>query len=291
MIWLVWRRRRAAMILAGALVVAAGLFLLAVGATGPEIDVRRGPPTPVVLVRLVMLVLPGVLGIVLGAGLFSRELEQGTHVFTLTQSVSRLRWWATNLLVSALPAVVAVALLSWLAAWSAGGAQHPLVLHTPFFDGSGVLPVVHLLVAFTVTATVGLVLGNALAAVAVGVGVVLVAQIVPAAALRPHYLPPQIARADVAVVESSVPLGGHQLDTRFLGADGSPVETAPVRCLLGPGPGSADCLRRHGIAEVELRYQPDSRYWPFQGIEAAPLLALSLLAVGAGWWGLRRRVR
>src|SRR5690242_18972212 len=47
-------------------------------------------------------------------------------------------------------------------------------------------------------------------------------------------------------------------------------------------------LMQHGYTQW-TSFQPDSRYWLFQWIEAGWLLALSLLLLGATVWLVRRR--
>ena len=51
---------------------------------------------------------------------------------------------------------------------------------------------------------------------------------------------------------------------------------------------AAQCLMQHGYVEW-AKYQPISRFWPFQRIEGGGLLALSALRVAATIWLVRRR--
>jgi hypothetical protein len=53
--------------------------------------------------------------------------------------------------------------------------------------------------------------------------------------------------------------------------------------------GFAQCLSQHGYT-LWASYQPASRFWPFQFIEAGWLLALSALLIAATVWLVRRRV-
>jgi hypothetical protein len=46
--------------------------------------------------------------------------------------------------------------------------------------------------------------------------------------------------------------------------------------------------RRHGYTQW-TRYQPGSRFWPFQWIEGGWLLALSVLLIAATVWLVHRR--
>ena len=49
------------------------------------------------------------------------------------------------------------------------------------------------------------------------------------------------------------------------------------------------CFAQHGYTQMTT-YQPPSRFWPFQWIEGAWLLALSLLLIAITVWLVRRRV-
>jgi hypothetical protein len=58
-----------------------------------------------------------------------------------------------------------------------------------------------------------------------------------------------------------------------------------------PGGGAVDPVRyllQHGYTQW-MSYQPDSRYWGFQGIEFAWLTALSLVLLATTLWLVRRR--
>jgi hypothetical protein len=47
-------------------------------------------------------------------------------------------------------------------------------------------------------------------------------------------------------------------------------------------------LAHHGYTRLTT-YQPASRFWPFQWIEAGWLLGLSVLCIGVTVWLVRRR--
>jgi len=63
-----------------------------------------------------------------------------------------------------------------------------------------------------------------------------------------------------------------------------PLGPAPT----GPVPTFAQCLAPHGYTQW-TSYQPTSRFWPFQWIEAGWLLALSALLIAATVWLVQRR--
>ena len=291
MTWLVWRRQRAALLFALSLLGAVALLMLAGGIRLRAGTAPPGPqiaPTLVLVVRTVLMVLPGLVGVIVGAGLFGRELERGTHVFALTQSIGRLRWWATGLLVTGLPVAVAVVLVTWLAGWALGPQSMAVPLSPTFFDSSGLVPLGHVLLGFTVSASAGLLARNALVAVAVGVGVLLIAQIVLGAGYRMHYVSPERSRVEVSALTSPELATGRWLERSPVDSTGQPVDLPGSGCV-GPGD-QTSCLRAAGATAVDLVYQPASRYWILQSIETLVLLALSALGVTAGYLGLRRRV-
>ena len=53
-----------------------------------------------------------------GSAALRREFEQGTHVFGLTQSISRRRWWATKILVGGGPVAVLTFALGLIGVWT-----------------------------------------------------------------------------------------------------------------------------------------------------------------------------
>ena len=66
-----------------------------------------------ILLDVLVIVVPGVVGIFWGAPLVSRELETGTYRLVWTQSVTRVRWIAVKLGVVGLASMVAAGLLAW----------------------------------------------------------------------------------------------------------------------------------------------------------------------------------
>ncbi len=48
------------------------------------------------------------------------------------------------------------------------------------------------------------------------------------------------------------------------------------------------CLTAHGFHQI-LTYQPASRFWAFQGIEAGIFLVLAVVLVGFTFWWVRSR--
>ena len=323
MIWLVWRRLRVPLLVALGLValVAAtavlGRFALLAAARdlgfercfGDELigvcDSReavafRNDERDGFLFLLVMaaVLLPGVAGAVAGAALFGAETARGTHVFALSQALSRARWWGAGLLIAGLPVAAAVALVTPLAAWSVAPFDDiyvtaPLIWIT--FLTSGVVPVAYTVLAFCVAAAAGLLRRSPIGALGLAVGLHVVALLVTGL-VRPAYLPPETASAALSAdqfvpsdTSRVVPDGALDLGFVLVDAEGREL---PSSAAVGNGCSLAnpDCRSGRGITGVVHHYQPASRYWPFQAIESGLLLALAAGALGVGMRGLRRRV-
>jgi hypothetical protein len=67
--------------------------------------------------RVLVVVIPGIVGIFWGAPLVARELESGTYRLAWTQSVTRTRWLAAKVAVAGTASIAASGLLSWLVTW------------------------------------------------------------------------------------------------------------------------------------------------------------------------------
>jgi hypothetical protein len=310
MIWLVWRRQRAALLTAAGLgaayciVLVAGRVALvahlqAHGLAESCIDVPseacRSTATAALMgtervtfalfwgpSQLVLLAVPLAVGLLAGTGLFQRELDEGTSILALTQSVTVTRWWATGLLVSGVPVVLILVPLSLVSGWAYAPFEliHPFsTLETPLFESSGLAPIAYGLLAFALAAGTGLVARGNLAPTVVTVTGYVVAMFVLATAARPQYLPAETVRQAVDFTRTDAGIRdvpGWTVGRRWVDAQGAPrIDT---RCGDGSRP-LGQCLRDTGISGYEVRTQPESRYWAFQLIEAAILMALSAVAL------------
>lgn len=149
----------------------------------------------------------------------------------------------------------------------------------PALRERGPAPIAYGLLAFTLAAGTGLVARGNLAPVAVAVAGYVAAMFVLAIVARPQYLPAETVRQAVDFSRPDVGIRdvpGWTVGRRWLDAQGAP------RTYTGCDDGSrtaGECLRDTGISGYEVRIQPDSRYWAFQLIETAILLALSAVAL------------
>ena len=116
--------------------------------------------------------------------------------------------------------------------------------------------------------------------------------------VRQHYLTALIARQQSLTVSALVTgnwaIKGGRTVFSFTGEPTynlmgrfcpSGLTVKPSSGLLG---GFARCLGQHGHT-LWASYQPASRFWPFQWIEAGWLLALSVLLIAVTVWLVRRR--
>ncbi len=70
---------------------------------------------------------------------------------------------------------------------------------------------------------------------------------------------------------------------------GGPAQAGPTRGVPAPGIDSfLTWLGEHGY-RLGVSYQPASRFWHFQGVEAAAYVLLALLCAAATIWWIRRR--
>ena len=248
---------------------------------------------------LVLLCVPVLLGMFAGAPLFAREFEQGTHIFVLTQSVSRVRWWSTKLLIAAAPVLAGMLLLGLLGTWSL--RPFSFVAHgrmmTPGFETQGVVVVAYTLVAIAIGATAGLLWRNTVAAMALTIAGYLVLLVGMAAVARPNYADPVERHGTVAegnaigsrLGHSLVPDDAWRVGTAYYDASGAEVDFDPASCR------NADssieiCLSRQQIVSVSATYHPDEQFWRLQFVEATIFLAAGSTVLALALWALLKRV-
>jgi hypothetical protein len=138
------------------------------------------------------LILPGMVGVFLGAPLVARELEQGTHRLAWTQSITRGRWIGVKLAVLGGATVVGSALFTLILTWW----SRPLVAAsgsalTPGpFDLRGIVPVAYALFALALGLFFGVVLKRTVAAMASTIGGYVAVRTAVVVWLRPHFAAP-----------------------------------------------------------------------------------------------------
>ena len=251
----------------------------------------RGDGAIIDLVDLT-LVVPLLFGLFWGAPLLSKEFEDGTHNLAWTQGVSRRHWLRVNigwsLVAAALWGAALAALVSY---WRF--PENALNSRFQAFDIQGIVPVAYALFAVALGIAVGSVLRRVLPSLAATLAIFVALRAVIGVYLRPHLMAP--------ITKLFPPVGPDQQPFRRMGPVDQlrerprprPRERVPHRRDSPPiacqGKGvNGRCLASHGFHQL-VTYQPDSRFWAFQGMEAGIFLVLALALVGFAWWWVRSR--
>jgi hypothetical protein len=236
--------------------------------------------------------LPALIGAFAGAPILAREMETGTFRYAWTQGFGRTRWTIAKLALVGAPLAVIAGAFGILTYWYFGpfvpGQLIPLDPRT--FDLESLALPGWVLAAFAIGAFAGMLIRRVVPAMATAMAVTGGLGLAAGMYLRQHYLPPLV----IASANGPAP-SAWVLSSWFTGRGGQVVsaETVNLACP-GPGPyGSTpgsppQCMPQHGFTQW-WSYQPASRYWPFQGIEAGGLLLLAILLVAATIWLVHRR--
>ena len=328
MIWLTWRQHRlqAMYMVIGLAVLAAGMVPLGVrmhgvfDATGglaacvrengnPEFFTmgsdgaqrcheladaflsRFGAVQPL---AIVLVVLPLLVGLFLGAPLIARELEHGTHRFVWTQGVGRLRWATTKLALLTgfgllLAAGYAVLLTWWMKPLNVSTGSR---LQWLVFDLQGVVPLAYTVFAIALGAAAGVLSRKLLPAMGITLAAFLVVRVLIAWLARPNYLP-QVKRR-TSVVTEQVPndlRGDWIISGGVYDANGNLIASGGMICPKsaaagGGGPGGRCDASHYNVDSI----QPGSRFWTFQWIEAGIFTALALGLVVFAVYRVQRRL-
>lgn len=249
--------------------------------------------------------------IILGVSAFARDFEQRTQVFLLTQSVSRVRWWAAKTLLILVPWSAALLGLGTVAAWAFDGvaaAFNPIhgdqsVPMTPdifYFSPLGLFTVGVVAVGTGVTA--GILLRSTIGAVLVA-GLLTTGLVGGAEAARPHLVP--VDRFVSAYDDwgwTAVPDGSWYQRNGSLDAEGREVVLWTADCSdLYPRTDDSttfeesveldrQCAARNGVVSRYTDVILPSRFDLLRLLWSGGLLTASALLLLAGLLRIRRRV-
>ncbi|MEV5720480.1 ABC transporter permease subunit [Amycolatopsis mediterranei] len=328
MIWVSWRLHRAQlMTMLGVLVAGAGVIALLrsnmlddLASTGLASCVSQtldkcSPPgaakafaeawsTPFDVARAAIICLPALIGVFVGAPLFARELEQGTHVLAFTQSVSRTRWMFAKLVIALTPALVVLIVLQSLVSWwlSAAGILGPFMNgpFTAFNFGIGhVSPVGYALFAFALGTFLGVATRRTLVAMTGGLAAFvvvrlalsgLVDRLVPAQRLEVTPDQPVTVYQDGSLV-----IGDGWLDTAGQPVSEDKAQVLIHACKSAPGgvpntqEGYLACLPQSGLAKRYADFIPASQAWQVHLVDVAIFGGVAVLLLAGTAWLLRRQ--
>jgi hypothetical protein len=342
MIWLTWRQFRPQAVTAFVVLAAAAACLVVTGlsmhhtyaadlaACTPRGDCgetfdqfEQSHYVAFRLVELLVIVVPGLIGIFWGAPLIGRELETGTHQLAWNQSVTRTRWLAVKLAAVGAASVATAGLLAYLLTWWAGPLDQ--IIGSRFavltFATRDIVPLGDAAFAFALGTTAGLLIRRTIPTMAVTLAVFIGIQVLMPTLIRPNLLPSTTTifpvngttASQFAHVHTSgggaeihldlpMPQGAWVLSTPPVQDSSGQVVAASSHsnCLFpntsgplskGGAPAAsqvATCLARYDLHE-SITYQPASRYWPLQWYETG---IFTMLAAGLSsfcFWRIRRR--
>ena len=328
MTWLTWRQFRAQTVIAAAALAVLAIILLTTGRQlshtfdATVIGCRaRGDCTGAMnalqgqdvllqdLTRLLMYVVPAVIGLFWGAPLLARELETGTYQLAWMQGVTRGHWFAVKLTLTGLASVATAGLLSLMVTWWSGPLERvSLGRITPGeFSEGGIVIIGYAAFAFALGVTAGLLIRRTLPAMTVTLAIFVGVQVAMPFWIRPHLITPvravsALKIAGVSIVGTgsggtlsveatpNVPGAWIYSEQVTTASGNTDLGRAPAQC--GPNSGYNAC--QAAIGRMHLRqvvvYQPAGRYWEFQWYETAIYLAVALVLAGLCWWWVRRRV-
>lgn len=262
----------------------------------------------------VLLALPAVLGLFLGAPLLAREFETNTYRLAWTQSVSRRRWLAARLGVPLAVTLAGSTLLAVVSTWwvhviegrfSVPGYYHWFTWMTRTTSGPAVVG--FCLAGAALGAAVGLVVRRVVASMAV-TAVLTVALRLLVDGYRFALLPVKEATVGVRValppggpdvtattghLGTGTPLESFNLGNGYLTTDGLHIPAPSDWTTVLPDGRivceTAQCAaHRSDIVQAYTWYQPPSAEWPMLWTETGICLAVTMALVAFCFLWIRR---
>jgi hypothetical protein len=261
---------------------------------------------------IILQVLPAAIGAFVGAPLLAREMETGTFRYTWTQGFGRRRWALAKLAALGLAVTVAAELFSLVLGWyfqpyfSTGNYALALNEMSPFntglFDLGRVTFAAWTLAAFSIGALAGMLIRRVVPAIATTLAVYAGLAFAAGGFLREHYLTPLLTASlnlpgSAWVLSQWWTKGGVTLSQATMVQVMDPIFARHIPAVPSDDvhlfkqqalASTMQYLTQHGYM-YWTRYQPGSRFWPFQWIEGGWLLALSVLLIATTVWLVRRR--
>ncbi len=308
MSWLLWRQHRAQGAVAAAGFAAFAILLWITGVhmandyhaalaacqssgTCGDLNLFNGDGAIIDLVNLSAAV-PLLMGLFWGVTSVGRELDTGTHQLVWMQSVRRMDWLrgkiALLLLAAAIWGAAVAAIVTW---WS--GTLNSLDgnrFDPGKFDVQGIMPIAYALFGVSLGLAAGALFRRVLPALSVTVVGFVGVRLIVSTYVRPYY--ESAVRLVQPLSEDRQVPSGSWVITRDIVQHGQSVSgglSFPADCLSTSSRQVSDaCLTQHGFARL-VKYQPASRYWTFQWIEAGIFVALAAVLVAVAVIAVRRR--
>jgi hypothetical protein len=221
----------------------------------------------------VALIVPGLVGVLVGAPLIARELEYGTWRLAWSQSVPRARWLTVKLALVTGGLVVLGAAMTAVITWYRAPMDRLTGHFLPnAYDFEGLVLTAYILAAFGFAVLAGLLIRRSIPAMVAAFIPWLAIRLAVEFLLRPHFLAPLTFR-QACPANGPCPGG--------VGLGFLPPATGHIGDWVLSASGAPG-------ANTYL-YQPASRFWTFQSIEAGLFVLLTAAALGVTLALLRRR--
>jgi hypothetical protein len=323
LVWVTWRQHRLALAGVGALLSGLAVYLLLDGLAMHHAYTRLGLGTCGVvsnpgcqsqlsafqqqyfsladhLPHLLML-LPALIGVFVGAPLVARELESGTFRFAWTLARSRVQWIVTKLVVLAVILTGCAVAFSALFTWWYGpfDAITGRMSSSGAYEISGLVFAARTLFGFTLGALLGLLIRRTVPAMAASAAAWAAVAVPSMIYLRPLIQKPIITLGHPgkgAIASSHVPVNATRIGNWIQDSAGHHADFDQLfqQAIVGnsgtvPSPIEFDAyLAQHHYSQW-VSYRPNSWFWHFQTVEASGYAFLAVLLAIATVLILRRR--
>lgn len=326
MIWLTWRQHRAVLLVSAGVVAAFAVWMLLVqhdysqashaiarSCTSGQLYSQNSPCTALYsrqtsaweqgdIIRWLLLALPVLFGVLLGAPLFAGEFERKTVLLAFTQSISRTRWMVIRWLLIGLAAVALASALAVLSNWWFGqvptnGSGVGSRIQPQGFDVTGIVPAAYALFGFALGAALGMVLRRTARAIFGTVVLFATARLLFEHYARPNLAAqgflPESANGGATLVSGNSWYLSTTYRARDLPGTDHSISQAYINDVIRmcqsnqPFLNWNECLDRHGL-QLGTYFQPSSHYWILQWGEAAAFTAAAIALFGIALWEVRR---
>jgi len=176
---------------------------------------------------ILIVVLPGFLGVFWGAPLIAREFETGTHRLAWTQSVTRARWLLVKVGVAGGCSLLVTGLISLMVTWWFSPVDRVNMNAFASFEQRDIVPIGYAAFAFALGVVSGVVLRRTLPAMATTLAGFVLVRLVVAELVRPNLAAPLHATVPNTTLASLVSIGSSHSSL-------SPSDLTPGQGALPP---------------------------------------------------------